>query len=194
MKNTIILLTILLIFSCKSSAPCNTFAPIEMELDSNVFEGTGSGSISQISIKDDNIIEIKDNEEIFEIQFSDSIPLELLGVAENSSNYIFYSRPRPDGPVEYLILEDSVGMKSYWGDALRSGTIRGLDIVLNPVNGSDTSVEIVSDNKKYEMSAGQERIIKMKGITYRALLLNIHIGDPQFDQPPLTIDLLLIRQ
>ncbi len=190
MKN----ITLILFFSAIFTASCQSFVPTSIELDSSLFDGKKLGVVSELTINDTYILfQDQSTEEEYKISFSQSLDTEAIDKIRKSDSFIFFSRPYPDGPVEAVYFYRNQNLEIYLGDQIKPGRIPELSLAYRNTLNTNDAIIIFDGKNEWILKTGDEKIIQIDGYEYRASLLNLIKGDPQFDQPPLRIDLMLIR-
>ncbi len=189
MKN---LISITVFFFILTSS-CTSYVPNSIELNATFPEGVESGKIENLVVNENYIhfISSKNGKEIAIISHQ-KLSENVVDRISESSYYSFYTRINPDGPVEVLSLSSEEILNVLLGDQLKPGKIPGLSLSYRSLPGGD--IALFSDIDEWVIKQGVEKELYIDGVKYSATLLDMIKGDPQFDQPPLRIDLILVRQ
>jgi len=185
----LLLLTMILFFSCLSSEPVymSLKAPMMME----EFK---EGNIARTALQDNGFILYDESDSvIWQADFSRRLPAAVRGSLKTAMEYSSGVQNRPDGPVRTLLLSDEAGFLAYLGDGIRPGLAPDLGMDLKPGASGSGSILLKSGEGEWSVSVGAPADILIGGIPCRAYLLNAAEGQ-HMDQPPLTVDLLIIRQ
>ena len=171
---------------------CASFQTSFMDLTLDSLGGRFQGSIKAVE-KGSNFYLISGQENSnMRITFSPKGPENLLDKLKLAEQYDFQSIQRPDGPIEFLTLSDKIGILAIFADGVPPGNIPGLNISVK--DNHDDGILLISEGKETLVTIGRSVNSLIDNTDFKVYLLNKIVGDSQFDQPPLRIDLILVRQ